>query len=149
MRCVALSTEQSELLAEVCHRSFNALLLSALRSDANHRAQLYVELQRLLTSYLEPHVSNRLGTAGSAGASASVRLNQIATTAQQHSLNPRQQMALAYVLEHGSLTIQTFETLCPERSRRTLQRDLKQLINKGLLGSEGDTTQLTYRLASA
>ncbi|NER81446.1 MAG: TetR/AcrR family transcriptional regulator, partial [Leptolyngbya sp. SIO1D8] len=65
---------------------------------------------------------------------------------EQHQLNPRQQTALAYVLEEGSLTIQTFEALCPQPSRRTLQRDLKQMVAKDLLCSRGDTNQFTYFL---
>jgi DNA-binding HxlR family transcriptional regulator len=36
------------------------------------------------------------------------------------------------ILEHGSLTIQDFERLCPEVNRRTLQRDLKAMIEKGV-----------------
>ena len=124
-----LSVEKSELLAEVCHRSFNALLFSALRSDTTHRTQLYQELQALLTNYLQPHMGDAVGD-----------------MLQGQGLTPRQETALAYVIKHGSLNIQQFEGLCPEPSRRTLQRDLKQLMTKGLLQSEGDTTQLRYRL---
>jgi Fic family protein len=65
---------------------------------------------------------------------------------KQHGLSDRQAKALQYILEHGSLTIQGFERLCPEVNRRTLQRDLKGMINKRLLVSEGATTQLIYRL---
>ena len=139
-----LSIEKSELIAEVCHRSFNALLLSALRSSDSHRAQLYDELKHLLTNYLRSYV----GDDTNFEKSASVTIYKPTDLAQQQVLSPRQQLALAHLVKHGALTIQTFESLCPERSRRTLQRDLKQLIDKGLLQSEGDTTQLTYRLAS-
>ena len=48
--------------------------------------------------------------------------------------------------EHGSLTIQDFERLCPDVNRRTLQRDLKKLAEEGLLLSEGETHNLLYRL---
>jgi Fic family protein len=65
---------------------------------------------------------------------------------KQHGLSDRQAKALQHILEHGSLTIQEFEHLCPEVNRRTLQRDLKAMMNKGLLISEGATTQLIYRL---
>lgn len=140
MRNAALSVEKSELLAEVCHRSFNALLLSALRSDAAHRALLYQELQALLTSYLQPHMGIQPGT------NSSVHSERVRAIAQQHSLNPRQQKALATVLEQSTLTIQTFESICPKLSRRTLQRDLRQLVDKGLLQSKGDTNQLLYQL---
>ncbi len=49
---------------------------------------------------------------------------------KQHGLSDRQAKALEYILEHGSLTIQDFERLCPEVNRRTLQRDLKAMVDK-------------------
>ena len=140
LRNATLSVEKSELIAEVCIQSYNALLLVALRSDASHRTQLYLEIQDLLINYLQPHVGDQLAFPVDA-------VNpQVAAITQQQGLNPRQQTALTYVLKHSSLTIQVFEALCPQPSRRTLQRDLKQLVNKGLLRSEGDTNQLIYRL---
>jgi hypothetical protein len=36
-------------------------------------------------------------------------------------------------------------TACPNVNRRTLQRDLKMLIDKGLLSSDGATNHLSYR----
>ncbi len=66
--------------------------------------------------------------------------------AKQHGLSDRQAKAVQHILEHGSLTIQEFERLCPEVNRRTLQRDLKAMVNKKLLVSEGATNQLIYRL---
>jgi Fic family protein len=65
---------------------------------------------------------------------------------KEHRLNHRQAEALAYLLEHGSLSIQDYEQLCPKVNRRSLQRDLKLLIEKGLLVSEGATNRLIYRL---
>ena len=47
----ALSTEKSKLIAEVFHRTYNALLLTALKSDPAHRNELYQETQMLLTQY--------------------------------------------------------------------------------------------------
>lgn len=156
----ALSTEKSELLAEVCHRSFNALLLAALRSDdGHHRAQLFQELQTLLTSYLQPHMEggsqerlqpfvlqSRIAQSDSTTVGNNFSEKVLLLT-QDYRLNPRQQTAVQSMLTQGTLSIQGFEALCPERSRRTLQRDLKQLIAKGLVQSEGDTTQLVYRLS--
>jgi Fic family protein len=66
--------------------------------------------------------------------------------AKQQGLSDRQAKALQHIQENGSLTIQEFERLCPEINRRTLQRDLKAMVNKGLLVSEGATNQLIYRL---
>jgi len=65
---------------------------------------------------------------------------------REHGLSDRQSRALGHILEHGSLTIQEYEQLCPVVSRRTLQRDLRELVEKGILESEGATNRLVYRL---
>jgi Fic family protein len=65
---------------------------------------------------------------------------------KQHGLSERQAKALEHIQEHGSLTIQDFERICPEVNRRTLRRDLKLLAEKGLLESEGATNKQVYRL---
>lgn len=65
---------------------------------------------------------------------------------KQHGLSDRQAKAVQHLLEHGSLIIQDFERLCPEVNRRTLQRDLKAMVDKGFLFAEGATNQLIYRL---
>ena len=44
------------------------------------------------------------------------------------------------------MTIQNYEEICPELNRRTLQRDLKAMIDKGILKSEGATHRQEYRL---
>lgn len=64
----------------------------------------------------------------------------------KHGLNARQGKALGFLMQHGKLTIQDFEALFPEVNRRSLQRDLKGMLEKGLLISEGETNQLVYRL---
>jgi len=64
----------------------------------------------------------------------------------QHALSPRQAQALMHILEHGSINIQAFEALCPEMNRRTLQRELRNMVEKGVLVSEGATNRLIYRL---
>ncbi|HEB53978.1 MAG TPA: Fic family protein [bacterium] len=56
---------------------------------------------------------------------------------KEHGLSDRQAKALGHVLEHGRLRIQDYEALCPEATRRTLQRDLKLLVDKGLLADRG------------
>ena len=53
--------------------------------------------------------------------------------AREHSLSDRQAKALGHILEEGSLTIQELEHLCPEVNRRSLQRDLKGMVDKGLV----------------
>lgn len=58
--------------------------------------------------------------------------------------------ALGYVMEHGKLVIQDYERLCSNTNRRTLQRDLKDMLDKGLLSERGtsptDPTK-SYQLA--
>jgi Fic family protein len=66
--------------------------------------------------------------------------------AQKHGLSERQRVALEQALERGGLTIQDFESLCPGVSRRSLQRDLREMVEKGLLVPEGATNRLFYRL---
>ena len=65
---------------------------------------------------------------------------------KQYGLSDRQAKGIKHILEHGSLTIQEFERLCLDVNRRTLQRDLKAMVNDGLLLSEGAANQLIYRI---
>jgi len=66
---------------------------------------------------------------------------------KEHRLSDRQAKALSHMLAHGSLTIQDFEGLCPDVNRRSLQRDLKAMVDRGLIVTEGETHHLLYRLA--
>jgi hypothetical protein len=66
---------------------------------------------------------------------------------KQHGLNERQAKARGHLIQHGKLTIQDFEALCPSVNRRSLQRDLKGMLDKNLITVEGATNQLVYRLA--
>jgi len=65
---------------------------------------------------------------------------------KEHGLSDRQTQALDWLVERGSLTIQEFQGLCPQVNRRSLQRDLKEMVEAGLVVSEGATNQLVYRL---
>jgi Fic family protein len=65
---------------------------------------------------------------------------------QKHSLNERQAKALGYLLQNGKLTIQDFEDICPDVNRRSLQRDLKGMLDKELIASEGATHHQEYKL---
>ena len=56
---------------------------------------------------------------------------------QEQGLNERQGKALAFLMQHGKLNIQDFEALCPEVNRRSLQRDMKGLLKKGLVHEIG------------
>jgi len=65
---------------------------------------------------------------------------------KQHGLSPRQVQALMHILEYGSINIQEFEAICTEVKRRTLQREMRDMVGKGVLVSEGATNRLIYRL---
>ena len=67
--------------------------------------------------------------------------------ARRHDLTDRQVLALRHVMESGRVTIGEFEHLCPGIQRRTLQRDLRGLMEKGLLLRRGSTNRLEYVLA--
>ena len=63
----------------------------------------------------------------------------------QHRLTARQALVLGHVLDHGRITIGELEELCPDTPRRPLQRDLKALVDKGLLVRSGSTNRQEYR----
>ncbi len=52
---------------------------------------------------------------------------------QQPGLNERQAKALGHIIGPGKLTIQDFETLCPKVNRRSLQRDLKGMLDRKVI----------------
>jgi AcrR family transcriptional regulator len=143
LRNPALSTEKSKLLAEVCIQCYNSLLLVALRSDRTHRKQLYEEVRELLVAYLRPYVGDELLSNTAQALSGWCTPDVLF---QKYQLSLRQQQALTFAIEHGGLTIQNFEEICPEPSRRTLQRELRVMVEKGLLLPEGETNRLYYRL---
>jgi Fic family protein len=63
---------------------------------------------------------------------------------RKHRLSDRQALALDHVMEKGRLTIADMERLCPRMHRRTLQRDLKELVERKLLAALGSTSRLEY-----
>jgi len=65
---------------------------------------------------------------------------------KEHNLSDRQAKVIDHILKHGSLTIQDFEKFYPDVNRRSLQRDLKAMMNIELLVSEGATNKLLYRM---
>jgi Fic family protein len=63
---------------------------------------------------------------------------------REHRLNERQGAAIEHLLQHPRMDIREFEALCPNVSRRTLQRDLTALEGQGLVRHEGETNKLDY-----
>jgi len=65
---------------------------------------------------------------------------------RQHGLSARQRSALELGMAMDTFRIQDLEARCPGVHRRSLQRDLRGLLEKGLLDAEGATNRLVYRL---
>lgn len=63
-----------------------------------------------------------------------------------HHLSDRQKLLLDCLLEDADCTIQTFEKLCPDVNRRTLQRDLTVLLKKELIIQEGISKSTRYKI---
>ena len=63
------------------------------------------------------------------------------------TLNPRQQSLEKYFLENERLTIQDFCKMHPEVTRRTLIRDLNDLVKKGILKRHGVKRGTYYTLS--
>lgn len=64
--------------------------------------------------------------------------------AKRHRLSGRQSKALQYIIEHGRISIKEFEGLYPDVTRRTLQRELKDLLDLKLIEATGATNLLAY-----
>lgn len=64
----------------------------------------------------------------------------------KYHLSSRQAVAIDSILINGSLTIQEYELLLPDVPRRTLQRDLKSLVDKKVLMVGGSTHHISYCL---
>ncbi len=80
---------------------------------------------------------------------------------QNHNLSKRQAVILEYIFENERLIPQDFEKLClkigradkktkdktvPKINKRTLQRDLKDMLDKKILQTKGATNQKSYYL---
>ena len=65
---------------------------------------------------------------------------------RKHRLSDRQRAALGHALEHGTIALDDYVVLCPKANRRTLQRDLKAMVEKGFLMQEGAGPAAHYRL---
>ncbi|MEO6596500.1 MAG: Fic family protein [Planctomycetota bacterium] len=105
-------------------RAFYAAIQSVRASDSD------------LTSWLEFFVgglATQMTEVKSRGTVA-IRADLLANA---HGLNLRQTGVLDLLLAHGKVTIDDLEVRFPESNRRSLQRDLKLLLSKGLLREVG------------
>jgi Fic family protein len=65
---------------------------------------------------------------------------------KKHRLSIRQKLVISYINSHGSISIQECEKICLGVTRRTLQRELKDLVDKELIQSSGATNHVLYAL---
>lgn len=68
---------------------------------------------------------------------------------KEHHLSQRQKLAVEFMMKKGRLSIQDFEKICPGVTRRTLQRELRDLIDKNIVEASGATSNIEYRLKTA
>ena len=61
-------------------------------------------------------------------------------------LDPRQERALAYLAEHGTITNREFRELIPEISDETIRRLLADLVDQGLIIKVGERKATYYIL---
>lgn len=66
---------------------------------------------------------------------------------RKHGLNERQARILGHLIERETCSRGELESAFTETPRRTLQRDLKKLVDVGLLDTKGATHQLAYMLS--
>lgn len=65
---------------------------------------------------------------------------------KKHGLNERQAKALSFVFENGEVHLNDYQEMVPEVEPRTLQRDLKKLVDSGILGMKGAARAARYSL---
>ena len=66
--------------------------------------------------------------------------------AREHGLNARQALVVERLLEHADIGIEEFEGLSPGVHRRTLQRDLQGLVDRGVVVPRGAARAVRYLL---
>lgn len=115
------------------------------------RAAFYAAIQGVrdggmdLTGWLEYFVqglATQLGEVSERGKKA-MKADLIA---RQHELSERQTKALRFLHDHAEMHIRDLEAMCPGVNRRTLQRDLQQMEDRGLVGRKGAARQSLYVL---
>lgn len=108
------------------------------------RGRFYTAIQEVrergmdLTGWLEFFVDGLATQLGEVRARGAIAI-QSDVAARQLGLSARQAVALDHALAHGSLVLAELERLLPEANRRTLQRDLKGMVQKGALREVGSS----------
>ncbi|PIU66781.1 MAG: Fic family protein [Armatimonadetes bacterium CG07_land_8_20_14_0_80_59_28] len=118
------------------------------------RSQFYTALQGVreqdmdMTGWLEYLVDALAGQLEEVKqrGTAVIRAEVMANTLH---LNTRQKLAMERLLETGMVRVEDMETICPGVHLRTLQRDLQELVAKGLATKDGSARATRYLLAEA
>jgi Fic family protein len=144
----------SRLLSTLClYRAgydFKRLFTISEYYDRN-RAAFYTAIQNVrehgmdLTGWLDYFVAG-LATQMNEVTERGKRIIRRDAIVQKYSLSARQALAVGYLLENPAIRIEEYEQLCPGTNRRTLQRDIKELLEKGILKQEGSARAVRYRL---
>lgn len=66
--------------------------------------------------------------------------------ASRYGLNPRQTSIVGLLLERPEIRVEDVDMLLPKTNRRTLQRDLQDLIKRGVVKSSGAARATRYHL---
>jgi len=61
-------------------------------------------------------------------------------------LNERQKKAIDYIKKHGKITNREYQSICCNVSRKTLSRDLQELVEQDLIKPLGDKKGIYYLL---
>lgn len=115
------------------------------------RSRFYRALQGVrenaldLTPWLEFFVEGLATQLGEVRAQGE-RIIRLDVVAREHALSARQALAVGHLLEQPELRIEDFEALCPDVNRRTLQRDLEDLVSRRVLKMNGAARAVRYRL---
>ena len=64
----------------------------------------------------------------------------------KNKLTNRQVKAIKNIILYDSITIKKYQKLYPDLTKRTLQTELKKLINTGIIGTRGESTNREYYL---
>ncbi|VEP15141.1 TetR family transcriptional regulator protein [Hyella patelloides LEGE 07179] len=134
----ALEDKRSLLLAEICVHGINTLILLALRSDQAHSQEIFIEIEILLKAYLKDNIGDEVINNNS--------FPPLEKIAKQYKLNSRQSLILKYASNNSEITIKNCEAMFPDISRRTIQRDLKTMIEQKLLLPQGNTDRRCYSI---
>ena len=135
----SLTEERVQLLGEICVHGINTLILLALRSNSDRALAIFTEIEILLKGYLKDDLADE---------AINNQQDIVDKLADNYSLNYRQKLILNYAVKVPEISIQNCETMFPDISRRTLQRDLKFLIQHQLLLPKGNTDRRCYSFNS-